>query len=143
MNEPNPFLTPYDTPHETIPFQRIKTAHYEPAMEEGMKRQIAEVEAIIHNPEEPSFSNTIEALECSGRLLDHVTTVFGNLMNADTNDELEAIAEKMTPKLTEHSNNITLNKALFNRIKKVYEQRSNLQLDAEQQMLLEKTYDGS
>lgn len=142
MNEPNPFLTPYDTPHETIPFQRIKTAHYEPAMEEGMKRQIAEVEAIIHNPEEPSFSNTIEALECSGRLLDHVTTVFGNLMNADTNDELEAIAEKMTPKLTEHSNNITLNKALFNRIKKVYEQRNNLQLDAEQQMLLEKTYDG-
>ncbi|MCE2615665.1 M3 family metallopeptidase [Phocaeicola oris] len=142
MSEQNPFLTIYQTPHQTVPFNLIKVEHYEPAMREGMKREEDEINAIINNPEEPTFQNTIEALDRSGQLLENVTTVFGNLMSADTNDDMEAIAEKMIPILTEHSNNITLNDRLFQRIKTVYTQRESLNLNAEQLMLLEKTYDG-
>ena len=142
MNDQNPFLTIYQTPHQTVPFNLIKTDHYEPAMREGMKREDAEISAIINNPEEPTFQNTIEALTRSGRLLENATTVFSNLMSANTNDDMEAIAEKMTPVLTEHSNNITLNDRLFQRIKKVYNKRESLNLTAEQMTLLENTYDG-
>ena len=142
MNEQNPFFTRYNTPHQTIPFNLIRNEHYEPAMMEGMRKQDEEISHIIDNPEPPTFENTIEMLEKSGDLLDRVTTVFGNLMSADTNDEMEAIAEKMMPLLTEHSNNITLNDRLFQRIKSVYEQKDSLHLNKEQEMLLEKTYDG-
>lgn len=142
MNEQNPFFTRYNTPHQTIPFNLIRNEHYEPAMMEGMRIQDEEINHIIDNPEPPTFENTIEMLEKSGDLLDRVTTVFGNLMSADTNDEMEAIAEKMMPLLTEHSNNITLNDRLFQRIKSVYEQKDSLHLNKEQEMLLEKTYDG-
>ena len=142
MNEQNPFFTRYNTPHQTIPFNLIQNEHYEPAMMEGMRKQDEEISHIIDNPEPPTFENTIEMLEKSGDLLDRVTTVFGNLMSADTNDEMEAIAEKMIPLLTEHGNNITLNDRLFQRIKSVYEQKDSLHLNKEQEMLLEKTYDG-
>ncbi len=142
MNEQNPFFTRYNTPHQTIPFNLIRNEHYEPAMMEGMRIQDEEISHIIDNPEPPTFENTIEMLEKSGDLLDRVTTVFGNLMSADTNDEMEAIAEKMMPLLTEHGNNITLNDRLFQRIKSVYEQKDSLHLNKEQEMLLEKTYDG-
>ena len=142
MNEQNPFFTRYNTPHQTIPFNLIQNEHYEPAMMEGMRKQDEEISHIIDNPEPPTFENTIEMLEKSGDLLDRVTTVFGNLMSAYTNDEMEAIAEKMIPLLTEHGNNITLNDRLFQRIKSVYEQKDSLHLNREQEMLLEKTYDG-
>ena len=124
----NPFLKPYNTPHDTAPFHLIKIEHYEPALLEGMKEQNEEIDAIVNNPEAPTFQNTIVALEKSGALLDRVTTVFGNLMSAETSDEMQELAEKMMPVLSEHSNNISLNEKLFARIKAVYEQKDQLQL---------------
>lgn len=138
----NPLLEPYHTLHDTAPFHLIKTEHYEPAIEEGMKLQNEEIDHIIHNPEAPTFQNTVVALEKSGALLDRITTLFGNLLSAETNDELQAVAEKMMPRLSEHSNNISLNEVLFARIKRVYEQRSEWGLNQEEEMLLQKTYDG-
>ena len=138
----NPFLKPYNTPHDTAPFHLIKIEHYEPALLEGMKEQNEEIDAIVNNPEAPTFQNTIVALEKSGALLDRVTTVFGNLMSAETSDEMQELAEKMMPVLSEHSNNISLNEKLFARIKAVYEQKDQLQLKGEDAQLLQKTYDG-
>ena len=138
----NPFLQPYNTPHDTTPFDRIKISDYEPAIKEGMKVEDEEIKAIIENTEEPEFGNTILALEHAGKLLDRVTTVFFNLMSAETNDELDAIAEKLMPELTEHGNNISLNPILFERVKKVYEKKDSLALTPEESRLLEKTYDG-
>ena len=138
----NPFLLPYTTPHGTVPFDKITLPDYEPAIREGMRREDEEIEAIINNPEEPTFGNTIVALEQSGGLLDRVTTVMFNLMSAETCDELDAIAEKLMPELSEHSNNIGLNEKLFQRVKHVYEQRGQLDLTPEERQLLEKTYDG-
>mgnify|MGYP001537667221 FL=1 len=137
----NPFLKPYNTPHDTAPFHLIKIEHYEPALLEGMKEQNEEIDAIVNNPEAPTFQNTIVALENSGALLDRVTTVFGNLMSAETSDEMQELAEKMMPLLSEHSNNISLNEKLFARIKAVYEQKDQLQLKGEDAQLLQKTYD--
>ena len=138
----NPFLTEHQTPHGTLPFHLIETEHFEPAIEEGMDRHNREIEAIINDPAEPSFDNTIVALEKSGALLNLVTTVFGNLLSAETCDELQAIAERMMPKLSEHSNNITLNEALFARIKQVYDRADLEAMDTEDRMLLQTTYDG-
>ena len=136
----NPFLTVYHTPHETIPFHVIQTAHYEPAIRKGMDEQNKEIEAIINNPEAPDFANTIVALERSGSLLHKVTTVFGNLLSAETNDELQDLAEKLMPMLTEHSNNITLNERLFARIKQVHDTVDKTFLSDEENMLLRETY---
>lgn len=138
----NPFLQPYNTPHGTAPFDRIRLEHYEPAMMEGIKQQNAEIDAIIQNPEAPTFENTIEAYEASGELLERVSSVFGNLMSAETSDEMQALARKLMPVMTEHSNNISLNEALFARIKSVYDQRQQLQLSTEQQQLLKEIYEG-
>ena len=138
----NPFLTAYHTPFETIPFHLIKTEHFEPAIEEGMKVHNQEVDAIIHCPDEPTFHNTIVALEKSGSLLDRVSTVFGNLLSAETSDELEAIAERVMPRLSEHSNNISLNEKLFARIKQVYDETDMEALTPEERMLLQNTYNG-
>ena len=138
----NPFLIPYNTPHDTAPFHQIKMEHYEPALLEGMKEQNEEIDAIVNNTEAPSFQNTIVALEKSGALLERVTTVFGNLMSAETSDEMQELAEKMMPILSEHSNNISLNEKLFARIKAVYEQKDQLGLKGEDEQLLQKTYDG-
>ena len=138
----NPFLTAYHTPFETIPFHLIKTEHFEPAIEEGMKVHNQEVDAIIHCPDEPTFHNTIVALEKSGSLLDRVSIVFGNLLSAETSDELEAIAERVMPRLSEHSNNISLNEKLFARIKHVYDETDKEALTPEERMLLQNTYNG-
>ena len=138
----NPFLTAYHTPFETIPFHLIKTEHFEPAIEEGMKVHNQEVDAIIHCLDEPTFHNTIVALEKSGSLLDRVSTVFGNLLSAETSDELEAIAERVMPRLSEHSNNISLNEKLFARIKQVYDETDKEALTPEERMLLQNTYNG-
>lgn len=140
-NALNPFFERYGTPHETVPFNRIKTEHYEPAIREGIRRQNEEIDAIVQNPEKTGFSNTIEAFEESGELLDKVTSVFGNMLSAETNDDLQALAQKIMPLLSEHSNNITLNEKLFARVKEVYARKETLQLTQEQSRLLENTYD--
>ena len=120
----NPFFERYDTPHGTPPFHIIKNEHFEPALREGIRRHQAEIDAITANPERPTFANTIEPYECSGELLERVQTVFGNLMSAETNDTLQAMARDLMPLLSEHGNNISLNEKLFSRIKAVYDHRA-------------------
>ena len=138
----HPFFAETDTPHQTVPFHLIRTEHYEPAINQAMEEHDREIEAIIHNPEAPTFGNTIVALEKSGALLDRVTTVFGNMLSAETNDEMQDIASRVMPKLSEHSNNITLNEQLFGRIKAVYENTDKESLGTEERTLLQNTYDG-
>ena len=138
----NPFLTDYPTLHGTVPFHLIKTEHFEPALRQGMEKHNEEIAAIVNQPAAPDFANTIVALEKSGGLLNRVSTVFGNLLSAETSDEMQAIAEKMMPLLSEHSNNITLNEKLFARIKTVYETTDKEALSQEDRMLLQTTYDG-
>lgn len=142
MNAQNPFFEKYTTPYGTVPFDKIKTEHYEPAIREGIRQQAAEIDAIVNNPEAPTFANTILAYEKSGELLDRVTTVFGNLRSAETNDDLQTLAQEMMPLLSEHSNNISLNEELFKRVKAVYNQKEQLNLTPEQTKLLENIYDG-
>ena len=138
----NPLLSENHTLHGTMPFHLIKTEHYEPAILKGMEIHNQEIEAIINQTDAPTFANTIVALEKSGALLNQVSTVFGNLLSAETNDEMQAIAERIMPQLSEHSNNITLNEKLFARIKAVYNTTDKEQLGKEEQMLLQNTYDG-
>ena len=141
MDNKNPFYSEYDTPHQTVPFDKIKMEHYEPAIMEGIKQHAAEVEAIITNPETPTFENTIVALEYAGELLDRVVTVFFTLNSAETSDEMQELAQKLSPVLTEHSNNISLDERLFERIKAVYETTDMSTLTPEQQRLLQKSYE--
>ena len=136
----NPFFEKYSTPHGTIPFDKIKTEHYEPAIREGISRHDAEIDAIISNTEAPTFANTVAAYEKSGQLLSQVSTVFGNLLSAETNDDMQELAKTMMPLLSEHSNNITLNEKLFARIKAVYDQKAQANLTPEQNKLLEEVY---
>ena len=138
----NPFFTAWDTPYGIPDFQKIKTEHYMPAFEEGMKRQKAEIDAIVNNPEAPTFENTVEAYEYSGQLLNEVSGVFFNLSECENSDEMEAIAEDVTPLLSAHGDDIALNEKLFARIKAVYDQRESLGLNPEQMRLLEETYKG-
>ena len=138
----NPLLATYHTPYNTAPFHLIKTEHYEPAILKGMEMHDEEIDAIVNNPEQPTFANTIVALEGSGTTLDRATTILGNLLSAETSDELQAIAQRVMPKLSEHNNNISLNEKLFARIKAVYESPESAQLNQEDRMLLDKTYDG-
>lgn len=140
MNQNNPFLQPYDTPHHTVPFNLIKDSDYEPALVEGMNRENAEIDAIINNPDQPAFENTVLALEHSGELLNRVETVMGNLLSACSNPHLEKLAQKMSPKLAEHNHKILFNTALFNRVKAVKESKPSL--TEEEQTLLDKVYDG-
>ncbi len=137
----NPFFEKYNTPHQTVPFDKIQNEHFEPAIREGIRRHAAEVDTIVNNPEAPDFANTILALEKSGELLDRVTTVFGNLRSVETNDALQKLAQEMMPLLSEHNNNINLNEKLFERVQAVYEQKDVLGLNPEQSRLLENTYD--
>ena len=138
----NPFFSKYDTPHGTVPFHLIKLEDYEPAIVEGMARQKAEIDAIINNPEIPTFANTIEPYELSGEMLNRVSTVFGNQLSANTNPKLQDLANKLMPMLSEHENDISLNPQLFARIKAVYDNRANEQLNREQLKLLEDIYIG-
>ena len=141
-NTSNPFYSEYDTPHQTVPFDEIKLEHYEPAFMEGIKQHSAEVEAIITNPEVPTFENTIVPLEYAGDLLNRVMTVFFTLNSAETSDEMQALAQKLSPILTEHSNNISLDERLFARVKAVYETTDMSTLTTEEQRLLQQTYEG-
>ncbi len=138
----NPFFEKYNTPHNTVPFDKIKTEHYEPAILEGIKRHQAEIDLITANKAKPTFENTIVAYEKSGKLLDNVLTVFYNLMSAETNDEMQSIAQKMVAPLSEHQNNISLNEKLFERVKAVHNNQKKFNLTPEQTVLLDKTYKG-
>ena len=129
----NPFFSKrYDTPHEVPPFDQIKFEHYEPAMMEGMRLETEAIEALCNNPEEPTFENTI--MPKTGEMLENVTSVFFNLLSACNTPEMEELSQKMAPLLSEHSNRITMNERLFQRIKHVWEKRN--ELDAEQQILM-------
>ena len=142
----NPFFLPYDTPHHTVPFDRITLADYEEAMMEGIRREDEQIEKIINNPDEPTFENTIiPEDEVKGRkhyydLLSRVESVFFNMLSAETNDEMDALAQKMSPILTKHSNDISLNPKIFERVKYVYEHHR--ELTPEENCLLEKSYEG-
>lgn len=136
----NPFFSAYNTPYGVPPFNKIKTAHFTPAFEEGMKQESAAIQALVRRRDTPTFENTILALEHSGDLLDRVSTVFFNLNSANTNDELQGIARSLAPKLSKHRDDIQLNPLLFQRVKAVYDRRKELKLTTEQQTLLEKVY---
>ena len=136
----NPFLTEWDTPFGTPPFDKIKQGHYLPAFKKGIEEQKEEIESIIDNTEEPTFENTIEALEYSGSLLDKVSRVFNAMTDAMTNDELQAINKEVSPMLSKHNDDIYLNPELFERVKAVYDQREQLELNKEQEKLLEEHY---
>ena len=142
----NPFFEPYNTPHETVPFDKITLADYEEAMLEGIRREDEQIEKTINDPEEPTFENTlIREDEVEGRkhyydLLSRVESVFFNMLSAETNDEMDALAQKMSPILTKHANDISLNPKLFERIKAVYEKHR--ELTPEENKLLEESYDG-
>ena len=142
----NPFFQPYNTPHDTVPFDRITLADYEEAMLEGIRRENEQIEKIINNPEAPTFENTIiPEDEVKGRkhyydLLNRVESAFFNMLSAETNDKMDALAQKMSPILTRHGNDVSLNPKLFERIKYVYEHHR--ELTPEENQLLENSYDG-
>ncbi len=139
----NPFFNykNWKTPHGTYPFNEIRNEHYMPAFEEGMKRGLAEIDAICNNSATPTYANTIEAYEKSGEMLSIVIGCFYNLASAETNDSIQAIEVELSPKLSEYSSTIRLNEKLFARIKAVYEQRDKLKLNKEQQKLLDDVYE--
>ena len=136
----NPLLIEQNTPYGVPAFDKVKIEHYMPAFEKAIAENKAEIEAIVNNPEAPTFANTIEALDRSGELLDKVVGVFFNVLEADGNDEMNKIAEEVTPLLSELSDGIILNDALFQRVKAVYEQRETLGLNDEQMRLLTETF---
>jgi len=139
----NPFFEPYGTPHDTVPFDRIKLEHFEEAFMEGIRRDNEQIEKMINNPEKPTFDNTIintEEDEGYYNLLSRVSTVFFNLLSAETNDDMDALAQKMQPILTQHSNDIRLNPKLFERIRFVH--LHHRKLTPEEKMLLDNCYEG-
>jgi peptidyl-dipeptidase Dcp len=136
MLKMNPLLTPFDT----APFSKIKNEHFKPAFLQAIEDARAEIDTIAMNPSAPTFENTIEALDFSGQQLDRISSVFFNLNAAETNEEIQKIAQEVSPLLSEFSNDITLNEALFKRVKAVYEQKDQLKLTVEQDTLLDKKY---
>ena len=142
----NPFFLPYGTPHNTAPFDRIQLGDYEEAFMEGIRRDDEATDKIVNDPAEPTFENTIARVDTEKGehyydLLSRVSNVFSCMMSAETCDEMEELAQKMSPILTKHANDITLNKKLFERIKFVHD-HPNRELNAEEKMLLETSYDG-
>ncbi len=129
---------PFETKYNTAPFSQIKTEDFLPAFKAGIKTAKAEIDAIVNNPEIPTFKNTIEALDYSGEELDRISGIFFNLNSAETNDEIQKIAQEVSPLLSEFSNDITLNEELFKRVKSVYESKASLDLNTEQDTLLDK-----
>ena len=130
----------FQTPYNAAPFSRFTPTDYLPAIEKAIAESLAQIDSIAQNPEPATFKNTIEALAYTGLELDRLTAMFFNLNSAETNDALQAEAQRISPLLTEYSNDIRLNEALFQRVKAIYNQREQLSLTAEQQTLLEKTY---
>jgi len=150
--EENPFFADYGTPYEVPNFDKIKTEHYIPAFEEGIKQHAAEIKAIAENPDAPTFENTLVAMDKSGALLDKVSSVFFNQFGANANDEIKAINKEIAPKLAAHGDNINMNPKLFKRVKTVYDEQKELALNVEgksdkilntvQTALLDKVYNG-
>ncbi|WNC73441.1 M3 family metallopeptidase [Thalassotalea psychrophila] len=138
----NPFYQEYDTPFGIPPFEKIKMAHYKPAMEKGIAEVEAEIAAITNNPDAPTFENTIEAMEKGGDLLDKVTNTFYGLVGSMSTPEMQAISKEMSPKFSAMSDDINLNDKLFQRVKAVFDQKDSLTLNTEQKTLLEKSYKG-
>jgi len=136
----NPFFSEFKTPFETPPFDLIKNEHFLPAIKKGIELHQAEIEAIVNNPQPPTFENTILAFDRSGKFLERVQAVFGTLQSANTSPELQKIAEQATPLTSQHRSSIYLNEKLFARIKAVYDQRARLKLGPEESFLLEKIY---
>ena len=139
-NSKNPFFSEYENEYGIPPFEDIKVEHYIPAFKEGIKQQQAEYDAIANSKDVPAFENTIEALELSGSLLNKVSAVFFNLYAAETNDELAKIANEVSPLLSEHNDNLYLNELIFNKVKSLYLEKENLDLNPEQKRILEKYY---
>jgi len=136
----NPLLSEFETPYQVPPFDKIKDSHYMPAFEKAMEEQNKEIEAIINNEEAPGFENTIVAMARSGESLGKVASVFYGLNSANTSDKLQEIATEISPKLSKHGDEISLNPELFERVKKVYQKRENLDLTEEQSYILENVY---
>ncbi len=136
----NPFLTEWDTPFGTPPFDQIKSEHYLPAFEESIKEHNAEIDAIVKSKEETTFANTIEALDNSGAQLDRVERVFGSMTESMSNDQMQEISKKVTPMLAKHNDDVNLNEGLFKRVKNIYDKKDGLNLTTEQNKLLEKYY---
>lgn len=132
----------FNTPYHSAPFNDIKNENYLPAFKELIQQSEAEINAIVNNPEAPTFENVIEALAYSGEQLDVISNIFFNLNSAETSDEIQQIAQEVSPILTEYSSKISQNEALFNKIKKVYEEKEKYNLNEEQEMLLNETYKG-
>lgn len=139
---PNLFFTEYTTPFGVPPFDKIEVAHYKPAFEKGMEEQKKEIDAIVNNPEEPTFENTIVALDRSGELLTKVMYAFSGQSSVNTTDEIQALEQELYPVLSAHSDDISLNPALFTRVKVVYDKQASMNLNKEQKKLLEETYKG-
>lgn len=137
----NPLEAPFATVHQTVPFSKITNADYEPAIDRGIALAQKEIDAITSNPEAPTFDNTIVALERAGADLNRVLNVFYPLLSADADNEMMEISMRVAPKLSDYSTSITLNSALWDRVKTVYNNRAQLNLDAEDAMLLQRTYD--
>ncbi len=136
----NPLLQEFNTKYTTAPFSKIKNHHFEPAFIKGIKLAKEEIDLIVNNQEEPTFENTLEALEFSGQKLDRTSSVFFNINSSETNDEIQKIAQIVSPLLSIFSNDILLNEKLFKKVKFVFDKRKSIPLNPEQQMLLEKKY---
>ena len=136
----NPFYKEWKTPFQTPPFNEIKNEHFLPAFMEGMKQQSAEVAALVNNKEMPTFKNTIEAFEKSGKLYTKVSNVFNSLNGANTNDALQEIAQKSAPMIAKHFDEIYLNERFFDRVKSIYQEKDKLNLTTEQKVVLENYY---
>src|SRR5664279_2042812 len=136
----NPFFNTYDTPFEVPPFEKIKAAHFMPAYLKGFEEQKKEIKAIINNPKEPTFGNTIKELEYSGELLEKVSRVFGAMNSANTNDTLQKINKELAPISSKKRDDINLNDSLFKRIKSVYDNRDKFKLTEEEKKVLDDTY---
>ena len=137
---PNPFFEDWTTPFGMPPFDRIRPEHFPPAFDRGMQEQMAEIEAISGSAAVPSFANTIEALERSGRLLERVSGVFFNLDASTADDALEAIARDYAPRLARHQMRIALDPVLFGRIANIYSRRASLKVAPDQLRLIERYY---
>ena len=140
VSEPNPFDAVWDTPFSTPPFDKIKTKHYKPAMLKGIELERKDIEAVVSNPEEPTFENTIEALDYGGEYLARVRNVFNNMTSSMSNEEMRTIDQEMAPVLSAHRDDILLNEPLFERVKSVWNHKEDLTLTSEQLKLLDKTY---
>jgi peptidyl-dipeptidase Dcp len=136
----NPFLSSYGTPFNTPPFDRIRNEHFLPAIKEGIRRHDAEIDAIVNNPDSPTFANTLGVLDASGLSLSEVSAVFAAMQGANTSPEIQGIAREASPLMTAHSDNVRLSGKLFARVRSVYDRRADLKLSPEQEFFLENTY---